>query len=170
MSKVLFGQSYYLRFDPKEWEGMKPYPPLGTLYAASYIRDRGYDVRFFDSMLAASEEEWARALDRHRPDFAVIYEDSFNYLSKMCLTRMRDAAFVMAEAAKQRGCTVLVSGSDATDHKEKYFSHGVDAIIIGEGAVTLPETLDMFTDKQAIARTEIADLAWPDAPTPGRCG
>ena len=66
MSKVLFGQSYYLRFDPKEWEGMKPYPPLGTLYAASYIRDRGYDVCFFDSMLTASEDEWARALDLHR--------------------------------------------------------------------------------------------------------
>ena len=61
MSDVLFGQSYYLRFDPKEWEGMKPYPPLGTLYAASYVRERGYSVALFDAMLAESEEEWAQA-------------------------------------------------------------------------------------------------------------
>src|SRR5215210_8428497 len=127
MHKVLFGQSYYLRFDPKEWEGMKPYPPLGTLYAASYIRDRGYDVSLFDAMLAISEDEWVAALDKHKPEFAVIYEDSFNYLSKMCLTRMREAAFTMSQAARQRGCKVIISGSDATDHKALYFEHGADA-------------------------------------------
>src|SRR5262245_15260456 len=121
MTKVLFGQSYYLNFDPKEFEAMKPYPPLGTLYAASYVRQRGYDVALFDAMLASSEQEWVDALDRHRPDIAVIYEDGFNYLSKMCLTRMREAAFVMSRAAKAMGCTVIISGSDATDHKEKYF-------------------------------------------------
>jgi len=42
MSEILFGQSYYLRFDQKLWEAMQPYPPLGTLYAASYLRKRGY--------------------------------------------------------------------------------------------------------------------------------
>ena len=30
------GQSYYLRFDPKLWAQMQPYPPLGTLYAAAH--------------------------------------------------------------------------------------------------------------------------------------
>src|SRR5438477_7255370 len=164
MSKVLLGQSYYLRFDPKLWEAMQPYPPLGTLYAASYIRECGYDVRLFDAMLAQSEDEWAEALDRHKPEFAVIYEDSFNYLSKMCLTRMREAAFKMAEAAKERGCTVLISGSDATDHKEKYFAHGVDAIIVGEGEVTLAQTLDVLTGNNLVDRKSIPGLAWPDAP------
>ncbi|WP_345297765.1 hypothetical protein [Candidatus Villigracilis affinis] len=57
MTQILFGQSYYLRFDPKLWDAMMPYPPLGTLYAASYIRSRGYDVALFDAMLAESEEE-----------------------------------------------------------------------------------------------------------------
>ena len=85
MKDVLFGQSYYLRFDPKLWEAMQPYPPLGTLYAASYLRSHGYDVALFDAMLAQSEEEWAESLDDHQPRFAVLYEDNFNYLSKMCL-------------------------------------------------------------------------------------
>ena len=42
MVDILFGQSYYLRFDPKLWEAMLAYPPLGTLYAASLLRQHGY--------------------------------------------------------------------------------------------------------------------------------
>src|SRR5262249_52301754 len=75
---VLFGQAYFLRFDPKVWEAQQPYAPLGAMYAAACARDHGYAVALFDAMLAASEEEWAGALDRHRPRFAVIYEDNFN--------------------------------------------------------------------------------------------
>ena len=89
MTDILFGQSYYLRFDPKLWEAGQPYPPLGTLYAASYLRARGYEVGLFDAMLAESEAEWAAALDAHRPRYAILFEDNFNYLSKMCLLRMR---------------------------------------------------------------------------------
>ena len=131
MTDVLFGQSYFLRFDPKLWAGMQPYPPLGCLYATAYIRDLGYDVALFDAMLGESEAEWETALAKHQPKYAVLYEDSFNYLSKMCLLRMREAAFKMAAAAKARGCTVIISGSDATDHAERYFQHGVDFILMG---------------------------------------
>ncbi|MEO6458660.1 MAG: radical SAM protein [Chloroflexia bacterium] len=161
MTTVLLGQSYFLRFDPKEWEAMKPYPPLGTMYAASFLRKHGYDVRFLDAMLAASEDEWVAALDTHQPEYAVIYEDGFNYLSKMCLTRMREAAFTMAQAAKARGCTVLVSGSDATDHKEKYFAQGVDGIIVGEGEVTLVEALDAYGQRSGASVADVPGLAIP---------
>jgi anaerobic magnesium-protoporphyrin IX monomethyl ester cyclase len=166
MTKVLLGQSYYLRFDPKEFEGMRPYPPLGTLYAAAYLRDRGYEVALFDAMLAESEHEWEVALDREKPDYAVIYEDGFNYLSKMCLTRMREAAFTMSVAARDRGCTVLISGSDATDHKQEYFEHGAGGIIIGEGEITLGETLDALTGRIAVPLNEVAGLALPSLPEP----
>ncbi|MDQ5823352.1 MAG: B12-binding domain-containing radical SAM protein [Chloroflexota bacterium] len=170
MTTVLLGQSYYMRFDPKEWEGKKPYPPLGTLYAASYLRECGYDVHLFDSMLAESEDEWAAALDRHRPQFAVIYEDSFNYLSKMCLSRMREAAFTMIAAAKTRGIPVLVSGSDATDHREKYFARGTDGIIIGEGEITLAESLDALTGRSTASLSEIPGLALPGHSEPAKRG
>lgn len=161
MTDVLFGQSYYLRFDSKLWEAMRPYPPLGSLYAAAYTRQKGYDVALFDAMLAQSEAEWKSALDEHTPKYAVLYEDSFNYLSKMCLLRMREAAFKMARAAKDRGCTVIVSGSDATDHLEKYFSHGVDYALIGEGEVTLGELLDHLAGRDDKPLPAIAGLAWP---------
>jgi hypothetical protein len=46
-----------------------------------------------------------RSGPRLRPSssrFAVIYEDNFNYLSKMCLLRMRQAALTMIDAARGR--------------------------------------------------------------------
>jgi len=140
--KILFGQSYFLRFDPKLWAAMQPYPPLGTLYAASYIRGRGYSVDLFDAMLAESESEWDVALARSQPKIAVLYEDNFNYLSKMCLLRMRQAAFSMIDMARQRGCTVIVAGSDATDHAQDYLNAGAKYVLIGEGEQTLGDLLD----------------------------
>lgn len=145
MTQVLFGQSYYLRFDPKLWRAMQPYPPLGTLYAASYIREKGYDVALFDAMLAESEQEWAQALDEHMPQYAVIYEDNFNYLSKMCLSRMREAAFIMIRMAKERGCVVILCGADVTDHYDQYLERGADYCILGEGEETLAELLSQLS-------------------------
>src|SRR5437764_9604276 len=139
---ILFVQSYFLRFEPKLFAAMQPYPPLGTLYAASYMRGRGYDVALFDAMLAESEIEWDQTILRTKPRIAVLYEDNFNYLSKMCLLRMRQAAFAMVDMAKKRGCTVVVAGSDATDHAEAYLDAGADYVLIGEGEETLGELLE----------------------------
>ncbi|MBI3733871.1 MAG: B12-binding domain-containing radical SAM protein [Chloroflexi bacterium] len=170
MPDLLFGQSYYLRFDPKLWAAMQPYPPLGTLYAASAVRARGYSVALFDAMLAQSEDEWAAALDQHRPKYAVLFEDNFNYLSKMCLLRMREAAFTMSQLAKARGCTVIVCGADATDHTAKYFAHGADYVLIGEGEETLGELLPRLDAGQTSDSDlgSVIGLAWPGGRTPRR--
>ena len=162
MTDILFGQSYFLKFDPKLWEAMQPYPPLGTLYAASYLRQRDYDCALFDAMLAQSEDEWARALDREQPRFAVIYEDNFNYLSKMCLLNMRQAAFTMLAMAKERGCTTIVCGSDATDHSAQYLERGADFVLIGEGEETLSELLDYLSGRRERLLEDILGLAWID--------
>jgi anaerobic magnesium-protoporphyrin IX monomethyl ester cyclase len=163
VSEVLFGQSYYLRFDPKLWAAMQPYPPLGTLYAAAYLRSRGYTVGLFDAMLAVSEEGWGRALARERPRFAVLYEDNFNYLSKMCLLRMREAAFKMIGMARAQDCTVIVAGSDATDHADQYLAAGAHYVIVGEGEETLADVLDSLTGKSVAAPLAVRGLAYVDA-------
>jgi radical SAM superfamily enzyme YgiQ (UPF0313 family) len=160
MTDILFGQSYYLRFDPKLWTAMQPYPPLGTLYAASYLRSKGYRVALFDAMLAGSEAEWGDALDTHHPRFACIFEDNFNYLSKMCLLRMRAAAFAMIDMAKARGCTVILCGADMTDHAEAYLARGADYVLLGEGELTLGELLDSLSGRSAQPPAEIAGLAF----------
>lgn len=148
MTQILLGQSYFLRFDPKLWAAMQPYPPLGTLYAASVLRQHGYEVALFDAMLAVSEDEWAQALDLHQPRYAILYEDNFNYLSKMCLLRMRQAAFTMIGMAKARGCTVILCGADATDHSADYLAKGADYVLLGEGEETLIELLTHLSKGQ----------------------
>jgi radical SAM superfamily enzyme YgiQ (UPF0313 family) len=161
MPDVLLGQAYYLRFDPKLWQAQQPYPPLGTLYAAAYLRSRGVAVSLFDAMLARSVAEWGLALDRERPRLAVIYEDSFNYLSKMCLLRMREAAFEMIDLARASGIDIVVSGSDATDRPELYLDRGAAAVILGEGEVTLAELVEALFSGRPLAG--VAGLAYRDA-------
>ncbi|MBS1772517.1 MAG: B12-binding domain-containing radical SAM protein [Bacteroidetes bacterium] len=140
--RVLFTHSYYLRFDPKQWRIMQPYAPLGTIYAASLLREKGYDVYLHDVMFAENAETLLPVLQSVKPDILVIYDDGFNYLTKMCLTNMREAAFRMSEMAKQFGCKVIVSSSDSTDHYNKYLDHKADYIIIGEAEQTLLELVD----------------------------
>jgi anaerobic magnesium-protoporphyrin IX monomethyl ester cyclase len=160
VSEVLLGHSYFLRLDLKSWEARQPYPPLGTLYAAGQLRSRGYEVAVFDAVLAESEAEWLRALERERPRFAVLFEDNFNYLSKMCLLRMREAAFTMLGMAKARGCTTLVSGSDATDQAEQYLSRGADYVLLGEGDETLLEVVERLAGRTDGPMQEVAGLAY----------
>ena len=159
LAEILLTHSYFLHFDPKEHKAMMPYPPLGTLYAASVIRGSGRSVALFDSMLATSEAEIVPHIRKHKPSVVVIYDDDFNYLTKMCLTRMREAAFVMAEIAKREGCSVIVHGSDPVDHLEKYFAHGVDSVICGEGEQTLIETLDHILNESP-SKESIRGLAY----------
>jgi anaerobic magnesium-protoporphyrin IX monomethyl ester cyclase len=142
MNKILFSHSYFLRFDPKQWATGQPYAPIGTLHAAALMREKGYDVSVFDTMFSYKAEEVIPILEKQNPDFFVIYDDGFNYLTKMCLTNMRDAAFEMISFAKQKGCTVIISSSDSTDHYEKYLEKGADFVLMGEAEITLLEVIN----------------------------
>lgn len=133
--------SYFLRFDPKQWKQQQPYPPLATLYAAAALRREGYAVELADTMFAESPQEIAAKMDSWHPDVLVIYDDGFNYLTKMCLTNMREAAFEMCALARRKGCRVMVCSSDSSDHAEKYLDHGADFIVTGEGEITLSELM-----------------------------
>ena len=140
--RILFTHSYFLRYDPKQWEIMQPYAPLGTIYAAAWLRQNGYDVALHDVMFAEGPETIQPILEGFKPDILVIYDDGFNYLTKMCLTNMREAAFKMSEYAKGHNCTVIVSSSDSTDRYDQYLDNHADYVIIGEAEQTLLELLN----------------------------
>lgn len=145
MKKLLFSHSYFLRFDPKQWATGQPYAPLGTLYAAAFMRQHHYPVSFFDTMFSLTPEEIIAPIEKETPDIFIVYDDGFNYLTKMCLENMRDAAFSMIQHAKKRGCIVIVSSSDSTDRYELYLNKGADFVLLGEAEQSLLEltqTLD----------------------------
>lgn len=141
MSKILFTHSYFYRLDVKQWKTKQPYPPLATLLAAAVLRTEGWPVALFDSSLKHSPLELGPILQKESPRYLVIYDDVFNYLTKMCLTTMRQAAYTMARQGREEKCIVIISGSDATDHPEKYLHHHADFVIKGEGEETLTQLI-----------------------------
>jgi anaerobic magnesium-protoporphyrin IX monomethyl ester cyclase len=152
--KVLFTHSYFLQFDPKQWALSKPYPPLGTIQAASYLRENNFEVDLFDVSFSSSPLEILPKLDSFAPSVLVIYDDGFNYLTKMCLTKMREAAFDMISEAKKRGIHVVVASSDSTDQYELYLSKGADEIILGEGEITLLALMNCLKNEGEVPTIE----------------
>lgn len=148
--KVLFTHSYFLCLDPKQVAHGRPYPPLGTLWAAALLRRYGHEVSLFDTMFAKGPEALERALERFAPDLVVVYDDGFNYLTKMCLTNMRAAAFDMMRRAQRYGCKVVVSSSDASDRPADYLNEKADVVIVGEAEFTLLELIGHYDGDVAL--------------------
>lgn len=142
MPKILFTHSYVYRFDEKQWKNKQPYPPYGTIYAAAVMREAGHEVALFDANLIGAANELLPALQRERPKYLVVYDDGFNYLTKMCLTAMREVAHTFCKMGKANGCTVIVSSSDSTDHYAEYLASGADYVLLGEAELTLKELVE----------------------------
>jgi len=154
MLSILVGHSYFLRFDQKQFERAKPYPPLATLQVASMLRHAGHDVALFDAMLADGIQDYERQLQAVKPRLVLLYEDNFNFLSKMCLEKMRRAACEMIGIARRFGARIIVSGADVSDAPEPYLLAGADLALLGEGLVALESLLarlDSFPDAPASA-------------------
>lgn len=156
-TELLFAHAYFLRFDPKLYEAMQPYPPMGTITAAAVARAAGREVALFDAMLAQDERGFEAALTATQPGLVVLYEDNFNYLSKMCLLRMREAALVMLAAARRHGVRAWVCGSDASDHPGLYLDAGAELVLHGEGDETLAELLRLGWDRAPLDRDAAAE-------------
>ena len=137
MLSILVCHSYYLRLDQKQVLRAKPYPPLATLQVVALLRKAGHQVDFFDSMLADGIEDYDRLLEQRRPQLVLFYEDNFNFLSKMCLGKMREACCEMIASARRLGARAIAAGSDATDAPEPYLRAGADLVLLGEGLETL---------------------------------
>ena len=155
MLSILLGHSYFLRLDHKQWRRAKPYPPLATLQVAARLRDLGHRVDFFDAMLADGIGDYERQLHTLEPQLVLLYEDNYNFLTKMCLQQMRGAACRMIAAARRRGTRLIVAGSDATDEPEAYLAAGADAVLAGEGIGALEVLLQRLEARPSISGGEL---------------
>ncbi len=158
---VLLTHGFFMALDPKQAAKARPYPPLITLQLAPLLRRQGRSVAVFDAMLAPDESAFASALAAANPRLVILQEDNFNFLSKMCLGRMREAALNQVRMGLLAGLPVLVNGSDSSDHPELYLAAGAVGVARGEGDWTLLEASDLVLDSPSWSdawRT----CGWPD--------
>jgi anaerobic magnesium-protoporphyrin IX monomethyl ester cyclase len=155
MLSILVGHSYFLQFDRKQLERAKPYPPLATLQVAAMLRQSGHRVALFDAMLADGAADYARQLAACEAQVVVLYEDNFNFLSKMCLAAVREACCAMIATARRRGARVIVAGSDVTDAPEIYLRAGAEVALLGEGLIALAAILARLDANLQLAAPEL---------------
>src|SRR5258708_20429023 len=74
------------------------------------LRKAGHQVSLFDAMLAEGLDDYHRALRATQPQLVLFYEDTFNFLSKMCLGTMRRAACDMIVSARRADARVIAAG------------------------------------------------------------
>src|ERR1700722_8796230 len=157
MLSVLVGHSYFQRFDQKQLERAKPYPPLATLQVAATLRQRGHSVAVFDAMLAEGIDDFDQQLRARGPQLVLLYEDTFNFLSKMCLGKMRHAACQMIAASRRSGARVIVAGPDPSDSPEVYLSGGAEFVLIGEGPSTLRTLVERLDHDPQARAADVGD-------------
>jgi len=150
VAHVLLTHSYHLPFDPKQLRKMQPYMPIGTLYAATALRENGISVEAFDSMLEDPSVRFDSLLATCKPQIVAVYEDDFNFLSKMCLTRMRDVAWRIAKAARAMGAITVVHGSDSTDNPLVFLENGFDYVLCGEAEESLVRLSRSILDAEEV--------------------
>jgi len=157
MLSILVCHSYFLRLDQKQLERGKPYPPLATLQVAAMLRNAGHQVSLFDAMLAEGLDDYNRTLRATQPQLVLFYEDTFNFLSKMCLGTMRRAACDMIASARRAGARVIVAGPDVSDAPAPYLQAGADLALIGEGLAALLEVLPRLDSRPHADGSELKE-------------
>jgi anaerobic magnesium-protoporphyrin IX monomethyl ester cyclase len=150
MAQVMLTHSYHLPLDPKQLRKMQPYVPIGTLYAATALRESRISVVAFDSMLEDPSAKLESLLAVCKPQIVAVYEDDFNFLSKMCLTRMRAVARKIAQAARALGAITVVHGSDSTDNPLLFLENGFDYVLCGEAEEALVRLCRSILDAEEV--------------------
>lgn len=130
---ILLAHGYFLAEDENEKGIMRPYPPLGLLYVSSHLKSRGFAVDVFDATLS-QPEAWQSRLESLRPPVVGIYVN--------LLTRAR--VLRMIRQAKGIGARVVLGGPEPANHAREYLLRGADAVVAGEGELTLEALLRHF--------------------------
>lgn len=147
---ILLTHGYHLSGDPAEQRIMKPYVPLGILAIAAYLAREGFTAEVFDSTFE-TPAGFAQLLVHHRPPVVGIY-----------VTMMtRTSALAMVLTARASGAFVVVGGPEPPYYAAEFLGHGADAVVIGEGELTVTELLRLPARTPDRLRT-IAGIAFRD--------
>ena len=105
------------------------FPPLGVLYVAAAVRDRGYHVKVVDRTVDL------RNIDFTSFDVVGIHSDTTRFKNALSLARRANAA----------GARVVMGGPHPCFVAREILATGVvDAVVRGEGDKTFPDLLDVW--------------------------
>ncbi|MBT8068453.1 MAG: B12-binding domain-containing radical SAM protein [Gammaproteobacteria bacterium] len=149
---ILLTHAYYLFDDPIERQIMKPYPPLGLLYIAAYLRSLGYQVEVVDSTFMTPGDHHA-VIAASKASIVGIYANM--------ITR-RNVSRIIA-AANQRGATVVMGGPDPVNYTREYLDIGADVIVVGEGEQTVAALLPALKNAPAAELASIPGIVYSGA-------
>jgi anaerobic magnesium-protoporphyrin IX monomethyl ester cyclase len=127
---LLLTHGFFLADDPKESAVMKPYAPLGILYLSSHLRNKGFAVEIYDTTFGSREELFA-ILRSEPPSVLGIYVN---------LTTRKNALEII-RIARSAEWTVVLGGPEPAAYPAEYLAAGANAIVVGEGEITLEEVL-----------------------------
>ncbi len=129
---VLLTHGYFIGEDAREQEIMRPYPPLGLLYNAGYLRSEGFAVDVFDSTFSSKQALMTHLLE-NPPKILAMYANLMTKINLLEIIRFVRNNDQLSET------TILLGGPDVTYNQENYLRSGADILVIGEGEQTLAE-------------------------------
>ena len=145
---ILLANPVFLNQDQAEKELMTPYFPLGLLYLAGFLRERGFSEEIFDGTFSDGFDDFAKAIEKIKPRMVGITAVQPN----------RATALSLAAIANNYGAIVILGGPDPTSHPELYLKDAtVDFVVHHEGELTLVELLDALL-KRGSTQLEIHTL------------
>jgi radical SAM superfamily enzyme YgiQ (UPF0313 family) len=153
--KVFLTHGYFLSGDAKERRIMRPYPPLGILYLAAYLKERGVEAEVFDTTFSTLELLGRRLLEA-RPNVIGIYTNLMTKVSVLAIIR-----FIRMQP-ELTGARIVLGGPEVTHHADRFLAHGADVIVVGEGEETLHALVSAWAGGGQAALAQIPGLVFRD--------
>lgn len=132
--KIILTHAYFLNDDPREQLVMKPYPPLGIMYLASWLEKNHIHNEVFDSTFS-SFEEWCKHISEKHPDVLGIY------VNLMTKTKVLEMIKYIRREEKLKKCKIVLGGPEVRNSADLFLQYGADIIIVGEGEQTFYELI-----------------------------
>jgi anaerobic magnesium-protoporphyrin IX monomethyl ester cyclase len=126
---VLLVDPYLAREDPMERKFVELYPSLGLLQLGAYLRAQNLPVEMVDLTFARSISPVERSLRRFAPAVMGVHTKTLTY--ERCVE--------LSGAARAAGTFSVAGGPDSAMRPEVYLDAGFDAVVSGEGEITLVE-------------------------------
>ncbi len=149
MPDLLLTHGYFLREDPKELLIRKPYTPLGLLYICAYLGTKMYDVEVFDSTFSTREDLFRR-LRTGEPSVLGVYANLMTRKNVLEILRV----------AHEAGWKTVVGGPEPGAYVPEYLAAGADAIVSGEGELTMEELLAALRSSDALNLRKVRGIAF----------